>query len=261
MAHVKITPYTLITGASSGIGRELATIAAINHKDLVLVARDASELQVVASGLAKKYGIKTVVIACDLVENKSPQHIYDTLGDRDITVDILINNAGVGDYGVFARADRRKQLALIDLNIRALTELTHLFLPSMIKRGNGHIMNVGSTASFVPGPLMSVYFASKAYVLSFTEALAEELKGSGVIATCLCPGSTKTNFGSTAHVSDTHSTATSRVTPRQVAEFGWGAMMSGKTVAIHGTTNRLALFAMRFLSRKMITRIVAHIQK
>ncbi len=162
---------------------------------------------------------------------------------------------------MFVASDRQKQLALIDLNVRALTELTHLFLPAMVKAGAGRIMNVGSIASFVPGPRMSVYFASKAYVLSFSEALAEELKDSGVSVTCLCPGSTKTNFAGTAHVSKTHSTATSLITPAQVAEFGWNAMMNGKRVAIHGASNRFALFAMRFLPRRTITRIVARIQK
>lgn len=261
MANVKIAPYTLITGASSGIGKELAAIAAAHGKNLVLVARDKAGLEAVASELKKKHDIQTLVVACDLADSKSPKHIYNTLNEGDIAVDILINNAGVGDYGAFATSNLNKQTALIDLNIRALTELTHLFLPSMVSRGTGHIMNVGSIASFVPGPLMSVYFASKAYVLSFSEALAQELKDSGVIVTCLCPGSTKTNFGSTAHVSATHSTATSHITPAQVAEFGWNAMVSGKTVAVYGASNRFALFVMRFLPRKTITRIVARIQR
>lgn len=261
MTTMNITPYTLITGASSGIGKELARIAAENGHNVVLVARDKAGLSAVAAQLEASHGIKAVHIACDLTDSKGPQHIYDTLVQRDVTVDTLINNAGVGDYGVFANSERTKQLALIDLNIRALTELTHLILPDMVKRGKGRVMNVGSIASFMPGPRMSVYFASKAYVLSFSEALAEELKDSGVSVTCLCPGSTKTNFAGTAHVSKTHSTATSRITPAQVAEFGWNAMMRGKTVAVYGLQNRAALFVMKFLPRKLVVAIVGRIQK
>lgn len=254
------SPYTLITGASSGIGKELASIAAENGNHLVLVARDEQKLEQHAALLKKQHGVKIEVITADLSLPASPQAIYDQLQEANITIDTLINNAGFGDYDLFHTSDRPRQLAMIDLNIRSLTELTHLFLPGFVQRGAGQIMNLGSIASFLPGPYMSVYFASKAYVLSFSEALAEELRGSGVSVTCLCPGSTKTQFGNSAHVSETHSTRTSNVTPRQVAEYGWRALENKQVVAVYGLKNRASLFVTQLLPRSLVRKLVRRIQ-
>lgn len=255
------TTYTLISGASSGIGKELAEIAAREGRNVILVARDEPALNTVAKDLAKRYAIDAMVLARDLSEQQSPQQIFDALARKKIVVDTLINNAGSGDYGEFVRSNRATQLGMINLNVRTLTELTHLFLPDMVRCKTGYIMNLGSVASFLPGPYMSVYFASKAYVLSFSEALSAELRDSGVSVTCLCPGSTKTSFGESAHVSETHSTRTSHVTPRQVAEFGWKAMKDGKPVAVYGFGNRLSITLTKFLPRSLVVRIVERIQK
>ena len=253
--------YTLITGASSGIGKALATTAARNGHNLILVARSKDALTALARSLTERYDVYAEVIACDLTDPKSPQEVHQITRRKNLTVDTLINNAGFGDYGAFVDADRSTQLRMIDLNTRALTELTHLFLPGMVERKDGRIMNVGSIASFLPGPLMSVYFASKAYVLSFSEALATELRGSGVIVTCLCPGSTKTDFGESAHVSKNHSTRTSHVTPDHIAAFGWDAMQRGKVVAVYGTGNKISIILSKFLPRGVVARLVEYIQK
>lgn len=253
--------YTLITGASGGIGQELAIIAAREGHNLVLVARNKEKLIKLARELTKRHDIYAEVIACDLSETPGPKKVCDVLGKKHLTIDTLINNAGFGDYGEFLHSDLSTQLNMIDLNIRSLTELTHRLLPGMVERGSGRIMNVGSVASFLPGPLMSVYFASKAYVLSFSEALVEELKGSGVTVTCLCPGSTSTGFGDNANVSETHSTKTTNVTAADVAEYGWDEMMRGSPVAIHRFNNRAAVWLTRFFPRAVVRRLVHWIQR
>jgi short-subunit dehydrogenase len=252
--------YTLITGASSGIGLELAHIAATHGRNLVLVARSEDRLTILANTLRKHNDIAVEVIALDLSQSNAPHQVFNELQKKHIIVTELINNAGFGDYGAFAETERQTQLSMIDLNIRTLTELTHLFLPDIIV-SKGRIMNVSSVAGFVPGPMMSVYFATKAYVLSFSEALSEELRASGVTITCLAPGSTKTSFGETAQAKATHSTRTSRVTARQVAEFGWKAMQNGKSLAIHGPLNRVVLFLQRLLPRHTVAKFVHYMQR
>lgn len=255
------TTYTLITGASSGIGKALAAIAAAHGHNLVLVARNTDQLTAIARDLTERYPIHCEIISCDLATQGGVDTIIDTLTRKQLPVNILINNAGVGDYGLFAQSNRSTQLSMIDLNIRSLTELTHRLLPAMTSRGQGRIMNVASVAGFMPGPLMSVYFATKAYVLSFSEALAEELRESGVTVTCLCPGSTKTSFGATAHVSKTHSTRTSNVSADSVAQFGWKAMERGTPVAIHGFANRYSVWALRWMPRQFVRRAVKQLQR
>lgn len=261
LCTVQKKSYTLITGASSGIGLELAKIAAAQGHDLVLVARRRDALDSLAASLQKEHSVVAEVIALDLGQPESPTSLAAALKKRHIQIDTLINNAGFGDYGPFTESKLSTQLSMIDLNIRALVELTHRLAPDMVARGNGRIMNVASVAGFLPGPLMATYFASKAFVLSFSEALGVELAGSGVTVTCLCPGSTKTSFGENAHVSATHSTRTSRVTAAQVAAFGWKAMMSGKPVAVHGIGNRWSLFLTRFVPRGFVTKLVHSIQR
>lgn len=251
---------TLITGASRGIGLELTRIAAREKNNLVLVARDEKELLKVSDEL-KQSGVSAEYIAIDLAKRDSALKIYGFCEQKKLTISTLINNAGFGDYGPFAQSDIKKQLAMIDVNIRSLTEMTHLFLPSMLKNKSGMIMNVGSVAGFLPGPNMSVYYATKNYVISFSRALSEELKGTGVSATCLCPGPTKTNFSSSAQVSRQHATATTKVTAREVAEFGWYAMNQGDVVAIHGSSNKIAVQLTKFVPRNLLVRLIKKLQK
>lgn len=252
--------YTLITGASSGIGRELALQAARDGRDLVLVARGKTELSQLSKMLSERHGTLSEVIAIDLTKKHASAQIVEILHKNQIVINELINNAGFGDYGPFSKSEREIQLSMIDLNIRALTELTHLLLPFMVKTGDGRIMNVASVAGFLPGPMMSVYFATKAYVLSFSEALSEELRGSGVTVTCLAPGSTKTDFGKNAHTTSTHSTRTSNISAKSVAEYGWKSMQRGKPLAVHGINNRSVLFVQRFLPRRLVAKLVHHMQ-
>lgn len=252
--------YTLITGASRGIGKELALLAAREGRNVILVARDKESLTKLARDLTKRYDIFAEVITADLTKPAASQIIYDTTKHKKLSVDILINNAGFGNYGAFDTSELPTQLNMIDLNVRVLTELTHLFLPELKSHKSAYILNIGSVASFIPGPFMSVYFATKAYVLSFSEALSWELRDSSVSVTCLCPGSTKTDFGRAARTADNHSTKTTKVSAQQVAEFGWKAMQNKRTVAIHGIKNRLLIVLTRLLPRRLTARTVAKIQ-
>lgn len=256
--------HTLVTGASGGIGLELAIIAANNGNNLVLVARDKAGLDAARSKILERTQgdrLQIEILALDLSKPESPREVFDFCISKNIFISTLINNAGFGDYGEFAKTDLKRQLSMIDLNVRAVTELTHLFLPAMITKNKGKIMNLGSVASFLPGPLMSVYFAGKNYVLRFSEALSEELRDTGVTVTCLCPGSTKTNFGKSARVSPAHSTLSSKTTAAQVAEFGWRHLQKGTRVAIYGWNNRLALLTSRFVPRNLLGKLVKKIQK
>src|SRR5450759_4294399 len=184
----------LITGSSSGIGLELARIHAENGGNLVLVARSKNKLDELKEELENKYNVQVYTIGKDLSLPDSARDVYAELGQQNISVDYLINNAGFGDFGFFAESDWNKQEKMINLNITALAHLTRLFLPDMIKRGDGKILNLASTASFQPGPAMSVYFATKAFVLSFSEAVNNEVRDKGVTVTALCPGSTESGF-------------------------------------------------------------------
>jgi short-subunit dehydrogenase len=190
----------LITGASAGIGYELAKLFAHDRYNLVLVARNRDTLEQFATELQTQFGISARAVALDLTAQSAPQLLFDQLQRDGVLVDILVNNAGYGVYGEFAQMPEQEILGQIQLNITALTLLTKLFLAPMFERRSGKIMNLASTAAFQPGPLMAVYYASKAYVLSFSEALANELRGSGVTITCFCPGPTDTNFQKRAKI-------------------------------------------------------------
>src|SRR5947208_1335232 len=192
-----MTHTALITGASGGIGYELAKLFARDRHNLVLVARSGDKLTQVANEL-QKLGVNVKTVALDLTQPLAPKFLFDQLQGENVALDVLINNAGYGAYGDFVQMPEEDILGQIHLNITALTQLTRLFLPAMVARRNGRIMNVASTAGFQPGPLMAVYYASKAYVISFTEAIASELKESGVSVTCFCPGATETGFASRA---------------------------------------------------------------
>lgn len=248
-------PTVLITGASGGIGYELAKLFARDHHNLVLVARSGDKLAQVAAELQPS-GINVQTIALDLGTAEASRVLYDQLQREGTIVDVLVNNAGFGAFGDFADMPAQDILGQIDLNIIALTQLTKLFLPSMISRRSGRILNVASTAGFQPGPLMAVYYATKAYVISFSEAIANELQGSGVTVTCLCPGATHTGFARRAGTEGSrlfkHFGA---MGAEAVARDGYRAVMKGRTLAISGTQNWLVAESIRFAPRKVVTAI------
>lgn len=240
----------LITGASSGIGRELAIVCARNGMDLVLVARNRARLDELASELGSRYQAATRVVSKDLTVPDAPRALFDELSE--IPVDSLVNNAGFGTRGAFAGADPKSQLDMIQINVVALVHLTRLFLPLMLDRGRGRILNVASTAAFQPGPFMAVYYASKAFVLSFSEALTEEVKGRGVGVTALCPGPTATEFQSRAGSDRARLRRLGMMDARRVAEEGYRGMMRGKAVVITGAQNRLLAQSVRFSPRFVV---------
>jgi uncharacterized protein len=245
----------LITGASGGIGYELAKHFARDRHNLVLVARSGDKLAQVAKEL-EAYGVTVKTTALDLTAPGVPKFLFDQLQRDGVTIEILVNNAGFGAFGEFAEMREDEIRGQIGLNITALTELTRLFLPTMIARRNGRVMNVASTAAFQPGPLMAVYYATKAYVLSFSEAIANELRGSGVKVTCFCPGATHTGF---AERSGTENSRLFKhfgvMSAEKVARDGYRALMDGRTVAISGAHNWLVVQSARLAPRKMVTAI------
>jgi hypothetical protein len=251
----------LITGASSGIGFELANEFAAKKNNLLIVARNASKLQEMAKDLSNKYGVIVNTLALDLSELNSAQKVFDYCKTNKLHIDYLINNAGFGDYGFFAQSNWDKQLQMINLNITTLTHLTHLFLPSMIASKYGKIMNVASTASFQPGPLMSVYFATKSYVLHFSEAIANELEGTGVTVTALCPGPTESGFQSAAALEESKMVKGKKLpSSTAVAAYGYKSLMQGKKVAIHGMMNAIMASAIRFVPRGMVLKMLRMMQ-
>jgi uncharacterized protein len=245
----------LITGASGGIGYELAKLFARDHHNLVLVARSADKLAQIATEL-QAHGITVKTIALDLAASPAPKFLFDQLQREGVAVDILINNAGFGVFGEFAQMPEEEILGQIQLNITALTALTRLFLPAMVQRRSGRIMNVASTAAFQPGPLMAVYYATKAYVLSFSEAIANELHHSGVTVTCFCPGATHTDFAKRAGMENSRLfKQLGAMTAKKVALDGYRAVMEGRTLAISGLHNWVVAQSSRFVPRKMVTAV------
>jgi short-subunit dehydrogenase len=245
----------LITGASGGIGYELAKLFARDRHDLVLVARSADKLIRVATEL-QAHGVTVKTIALDLTDPPVPKFLFDQLQREGIAIDILVNNAGFGTFGEFAQTPEAEILGQIDLNIRALTELTRLFLPPMVQRRSGRVMNVASTAAFQPGPLLAVYYATKAYVLSFSEAIANELSHSGVTVTCFCPGATYTNFAQRAGIENSRLfKQVGAMSAEKVALDGYRAVMEGRTLAISGAHNWIVAQSTRFAPRKLVTAV------
>jgi hypothetical protein len=238
----------LVTGASVGIGRDLAELFARDGHHLVLTARNEPQLRELAAQLRDQHRVNVDVIVQDLSAADGPQRIFDSLQSKSI--DYLVNNAGFGTHGPFAQSDLSTQLGMLQVNVMALTHLTRLFLPGMLKRGGGRIMNVASVAGFLPGPLMAVYYASKAYVLSFSEALANELAGSGVTVTALCPGPTKTQFQKRAGIEDSPLFKMRMMDSMTAARIGYGAMMRGRRSVVPGFSNKFSVLAMRFLPRR-----------
>ncbi|MFT3932507.1 MAG: SDR family oxidoreductase [Chitinophagaceae bacterium] len=255
-------PIALITGASSGIGLELAKIFASKKTDLVLVARSENKLIELSNELKSKYAISAYVLAKDLSTINAAKEVVDYCKQNNLHIDYLINNAGFGDHGFFAESDLEKQLEMINLNITALVYLTRLLLPPMIQKGAGKIMNVASTAAFQPGPLMSIYFATKAFVLSFSEAISNELEKTGVTVTALCPGATESGFQKAASVEDSKMVKGKKLpSSAEVAAFGYRTMMKGKVVAIHGLLNTVMTTGVRFAPRSLIRKIARSLQE
>jgi hypothetical protein len=251
----------LITGASFGIGLELAQVFAREGFNLVLVARSADKLRHLASELEKAHNTRSLILATDLTEPGAAAYVIDQTIRADIRVDVLVNNAGFGQYGFFAENDLEECLQQIQLNVTTLTHLTRLYLPGMIERKSGRILNVASTAAFQPGPLMAVYFATKAYVLHFSEALANELQGTGVSVTCLCPGPTATEFQERANMAGTRLAKYGVMDARTVAEDGYRALMTGKAVAISGFKNWLVAQSVRFAPRRLVAAMARKLQE
>jgi uncharacterized protein len=247
----------LITGASGGIGYEFAKLIAQDCNILVLVARDRDRLAEVKKELETLASVSVLIVEKDLAKPGAADEIYRELKSKNIGVDILINNAGFGDHGSFSETDWVLEEKMIAVNIIALTQMTKLFVKGMVARKSGHILNVASTAAFQPGPFMAVYYASKAYVLSFSEAIASELKGTGVAVTVLCPGPTDTGFASAARMEHTRLfTFMKPASAADVARFGYEAMQSGKTVAIHGALNKIMALSTRMAPRKLLPVII-----
>jgi len=245
----------LITGASGGIGYELAKLFARDRHNLILVARSCDRLAQVATEL-QSFGVTVKTFPLDLGTSNAPKFLFDQLRGESIAVDILINNAGFGAFGEFAQMSNEEIFGQIQLNIVALTELTRLFLPPMLVRHSGRIMNVASTAGFQPGPLMAVYYATKAYVISFTEAIANEVRNSGVTVTCFCPGATQTGFAIRAGNDKTRLfKQLGAMKAEKVALDGYRALMEGRGLAIPGAHNWLVAQSTRFAPRKLVTAI------
>jgi len=252
----------LITGASSGIGLELARIFAKNKTDLVLAARSGDKLKALSDEITKSSGVKVKIISKDLSILKNCEELAAKLKNETITIDYLVNNAAFGTSGFFTDTDLQKEIEMINLNITALTYLSKVYAREMKQRGSGKILNVSSTAAFQPGPLMAVYYATKAYVQSLSEALANELKGTGVTVTALCPGPTISGFQSAANINNVRLVKGRKLpTSAEVALFGYNSMMNGKTVAVHGLMNKIVVQIVRFVPRKLITSVIRKIQE
>ncbi len=251
----------LITGASSGIGRDLAIVFAQNGWDLVLVARRAQKLDELAQELKRVHGISAESIPIDLFDPISPEKLFREVSARGLQIDALVNNAGIGSFGLFAEVGMDTHTRLIELNITCLTKLTKLFLPPMLERKKGYVLNVASTAAFQPGPLMAVYYASKAYVLSFSEAISNELEGSGVSVTTLCPGAVRTGFQEAANMTQSKLFRHVTLDGARVAREGYRAMTIGKRVIVPGLRHQFLAFSAKFVPRALILRTVRQLQE
>lgn len=248
----------LITGASSGIGLAFARIFAREGYDLALVARSAPRLKEIADELKVKRGTNSTVLTKDLSVRSAPDEIFSAL--QGVAVEALVNSAGFATYGQFAELDLAKELEMMQVNMVALTHLTKLFLRPMLERRSGKIVNLASTAAFGPGPLMAVYYASKAYVLSFSEALAQEVRGQGVTVTALCPGPTQSGFQKRADMERSKLVQDGLMDTDTVAEAGFQALMRGQTAVVPGLRNQVMALAARFIPRATAARLAMNMQ-
>ena len=251
----------LITGASSGIGEELAELCARDKSSLILVARSRDKLQTLADRLSRAYGIQTLVVTSDLSHPQAAQVLFDTVTAAGWTVDCLVNNAGFGGMGHLEEMPASQLSDMLQVNVLALTELTRLILPGMVKRKRGRILNVASTAAFQPGPNAVVYYASKAYVRYFSEGLQTELAGTGVTVTCLAPGPTKTNFNEVAKMGQTPVFRFNSMNVKPVALAGYNAMRAGKTLVVPGLVNKLLQCSSKFSHWGIVKTIMKHIMQ
>ena len=252
----------LITGASGGIGLEFAKLYAKDGQTLVLVARNEGKLYSIKNELEAQYDIQVYVCAKDLSKDDSALDIFDFVLENDIFIDVLINNAGFGDYGKFVNSDLNKQTDMVHVNVNSLMQMCYLFAKPMIQKGSGTILNMCSTAGFQSGALMSVYYATKAFVLSFSEALAVEMKDAGVSVKAFCPGPTKTGFVENANLQNSglfkH---LKNATSKEVAIYGYKKMRTKKVVIIHGIGNKIIIFFSKILPRAFVRNLVYKIQK
>jgi len=258
-----VTETVLITGASSGIGLELAKCFAADKSNLILVARNTAAMAALATELRREHQIEVHIITADLALPASPQKIFDELKGRGTVVDVLVNNAGFGLHGEFSELPLRRQLEMVQVNVTALVALTGLFLPGMVARRRGGILNVGSVAGYFPGPRMAVYFSTKAFVRSFSDGLVEELRGTGVTVTNLAPGPTETNFSTVARGHFRRQVASDKkMSATTVARFGYQQFRRGKSEAIPGKTNwLLAHLVAKFIPRSLIRQLVGKYNK
>ncbi len=255
------TRWVFITGASSGIGLALAKEFAQHGYSLIITARSTEQLAQIASEIEREFHVSVRFIAADLADTAKIQSIFLQLSEWGVIPEILINNAGFAVYGEFSQTELAAELSLIDVNIRALTEITKRFIHLRLASGFGRILNVASTAAFQPGPLMAVYFASKAYVLHFSEALAEELKQTNITVSILCPGPTETGFAERAKLTESKLFQQSLMTAEDVAKQGYNGLMKGKTLIITGIKNKILAQSYRFAPRFMIPRVVRIMQE
>jgi short-subunit dehydrogenase len=246
----------LVTGASSGLGVEYAKIFAAEKHDLLLVARRRDRLEALAAELRSAHGVQAHVVAADLASPQGPEQVFAEARRLGLEIEFLVNNAGLGASGAFAELPLGRELEMIQVNVTALVSLTRLFLPAMLLRKRGRILNVGSTAGFPPGPFMAVYYASKAFVNSFTEALWYELRGTGVTATASCPGATATEFSGVAGNDRSLLFRLGAAPAVAVARDGYRAMMKGKPMVVHGLRNKLTIQSLR-LTPRALSRAVA----
>jgi uncharacterized protein len=252
--------YALITGASTGIGRDLAKLCAGAGYDVLAVARNQAQLETLALEIRSTYRRQVHILVKDLSRPEAPAELFAAIADLHDPIEMLINNAGVGMLGFFADLDAAKQMEMLRLNVDALTSLTRLFVPSMIALHKGYVLNVASTAAFQPGPLMAVYYASKAYVVSFSSALHNELKSHGIVVTTLCPGPTLTEFQRRAQMEETPLFRRSVMDSTTVARIGFDAMMRGKPLVVAGRLNGLMAFLTRFAPRQMAASMARRMQ-
>jgi uncharacterized protein len=255
-------PLALVTGASSGIGLSFAELLAARKTDLAITARNQAALEKIAADLGSRFGVKVFPLPCDLGSPDGPRALVGLLRDRGLAPDILINNAGFATYGLFVDQTVESQVQMIQVNVTAVVGLTQLVLPWMVERHAGRILNVASTAAFQPGPLMAVYYASKAFVLNFSEALGNELGGTGVTVTALCPGPTTTGFQDRAQMQESRLVKSAPMMDAQsVAKIGLEGMFAGKPVVIPGMMNKLVAWSTRLAPRQLATKIARAAQE
>jgi short-subunit dehydrogenase len=250
----------LITGASSGIGRELAKLFAADGCELILTARRSDRLRTLADELLQSHGVSSTVLTADLATPAGPFQLWEQIQAAGKGVDVLINNAGFGQLGQFTKIPLQRQLDMIQLNNSSLVALSHLCLPGMLEKRRGSILNLGSTASFQPGPNVAIYYATKAFVLSFSEALWKELRGTGVCVTCLCPGPTRTEFGEESQMHDTPVFRHNAMRAEDVARMGHRALRKRKRLVIPGVVNKVLSSAVRWTPRSVILEVMTLLQ-